>query len=356
MASASGTKARVDTVVVGGGQAGLAAAYHLIRGGGDFVVLDAAAGPGASWRTRWDSLRLFTPAAYSHLPGMAFPARRDAFATKDEMADYLACYAERYRIPIEHSTRVERLRRAGAEFLLTAGGRSWRARNVVVATGAHATPRVPAFAAQLPVSTAQLSSVAYRNPGQLPPGPVLVVGAGNSGAEIALDLAASTSPVGRRVFLAGRDVGHVPGFGRSTALYPLMQLLGRWGAQQVGKRLSGAGDPLGRVRSGDLIEAGVVRRPRVVGVHGGQPLLADGTTIEAAAVVWCTGLRPDFGWIQLPVFDAAGQLRHRQGITDEPGLVVLGLPYQCTIASHLVGGVGRDAEHLIDHITHRTNP
>jgi len=355
MVGAPSIETGVDTVVVGGGQSGLAAAHQLARRGRDFVVLDAAAVPGESWRHRWDSLRLFTPAGYSHLPGMAFPARHDALATKDEMADYLVRYAEHNQIPIEHSTRVESLRRDGAAFLLSAAGRTWRASNVVAATGAHAVPCIPAFAAQLPACTAQLSSVDYRNPSQLPPGPVLVVGAGNSGAEITLDLAASTSPDGQ-VFLAGRDVGHVPGFGRSTALYPLMQLLGTWGAQQVSKRLSGAGDPLGRVHPSDLLQAGVARLPRVVGVRDGKPQLADGATLDVAAVVWTTGLRPDFGWIQLPVFDDAGQLRHRHGITNEPGLVVLGLPYQRTIASHLVGGVGRDAEHLIDHITRGPAP
>lgn len=313
--------------------------------------MDAGERPGDSWRQRWDSLRLFTPAGYSHLPGLRFPAPRGAFATKDEMADYLARYAEHFHLPIEHRTRVDSLHRDGAEFLLAAGQRRWRPRNVIVATGAHATARIPAFAAQLNTSTAQLSSAEYRNARQLPPGPVLVVGAGNSGAEIALDLASAPGSAERRVFLAGRDVSYVPGFALSNAPFPLMQLLGSWGAAKVGERLNGRGDPLGRTRPGDLAQAGVIRLPRVVGVRDGKPVLTDGTVVQAAAVVWCTGMRPNLDWIRLPVFDDAGQLRQRGGITDEPRLCVLGLPYQSTIASHLVGGVGRDAERLVVHLT-----
>jgi len=351
VAAASPAETAVETVVVGGGQAGLAAGYQLARREREFVVLDAAERPGESWRQRWDSLRLFTPAGYSHLPGLRFPAPSDAFPTKDEMAEYLARYAEHDQLPIEHRTRVDRLERDGAEFLLTAGRRRWRARAVIVATGAHAAPRIPAFADRLDPSIAQESSADYRNPRQLPPGPVLVVGAGNSGAEIALDLATAANPTRQRVLLAGRDVGYVPGVGFGNLVYPLTQLLGSWGARKVRERLSGGGDPLGRVRRDDLSEAGVIRLPRVAGAQDGTPVVSDGTPVEAAAVVWCTGMRPDFGWIHVPVFDDAGQLEHRGGITDDPRLCALGLPYQSTIASHLVGGVGRDAERIVEHLT-----
>ncbi len=343
----------VHTVVIGGGQAGLAAGYHLARRSRDFVILDAAERTGDSWRHRWDSLRLFTPAGFSHLPGAPFPARRGAFPTKDEMADYLAGYAVDHRLPVEHRVRVERLERDGADFLVTAGIRRWCARNVIVAAGAHATPRIPAFAAELDPGIMQLSSVDYRNPAQLAPGAVLVVGAGNSGAEIALDLATRSGIDDRRVSLAGRDVGYVPGSALGNGVYPLLRLLGGWGARQVRRRLQGVGDPLGRVRPGDLTEAGVGRLPRVTGVHNGIPLLADGRTVEATAVVWCTGLYPEYDWVRLPVLDATVRLRQHRGITEQPGLYVLGLPYQSTITSHLVGGVGADARDVVDHLTAR---
>ncbi|WP_161958543.1 flavin-containing monooxygenase [Ornithinimicrobium cavernae] len=351
--SAARSSTDVETIVVGGGQAGLAAAYHLTRRGREFVVLDAGERAGESWRRRWDSLQLFTPAGFSHLPGWAFPARRDAFATKDEMADYLAGYARHHSLPVEHGVRVTGVERLGADYLVTTAGRTWRARNVIAATGAHTTPRVPASAAELDEGTLQLSSVDYRRPSQVPPGPVLVVGAGNSGAEIALDLARARGTAGPDVSLSGRDVGHIPGLGRASSAFRLMQLLGGWGAQLVSRRLGGSADPLGRVRPADFREACVARLPRVVGVRDGRPLLADGTTCEVSTVIWCTGLRPDFGWVRLPVLDAAGVVRQEQGLTEEPGFFVLGQPYQRSIASHLVGGVGRDAAHVVDRLLRR---
>lgn len=345
----------IETVIIGGGQAGLAAGYHLARHNREFVILDAAARTGDSWRNRWDSLRLFTPAGYSCLPGMPFPARREAFATKDEMADYLADYAARYRLPIEHGVRVECLDHEGARFLVAADGRRWSARNVIVATGAHTTPRIPPFAAELDTSIVQLSSVDYRNPRQLPAGRLLVVGAGNSGAEIALDLATRSSDNGRQVFLAGRDVGYVPDVALRNWVYPLTRVAGGWGAKLVRRRLGGAADPLGRVRPGELAKAGIVRLGRVRGVRGGQPLLADGDTVEATAVVWCTGMQPDYSWIQLPLCDDSGSPLHRRGVTGVPGLYVLGLPYQSRITSHLVGGAGPDARDVVDHLLARSS-
>ena len=343
----------VETVVIGGGQAGLAAGYHLARRGREFVILDAGERVGDSWRNRWDSLRLFTPAGYSHLPGMPFPEQREVFPTKEQVADYLDGYAEHHRLPIEHRTRVTRLKRAGTEFLITAGRRCWRGRNVIVATGAHAVPRIPASATQLDPAITQLSSVDYRNPAQVRPGQALVVGAGNSGAEIAIDIATRSGDV--QVWLAGRDVGYVPSVGLSNAVFPLILLAGNWGARLVERTLNGRADPLGRVRPGDFAKAGVVRVPRVTGIRDGTPLLADGRVVDAATVVWCTGLRPDHSWIQLPVIDDDGRIRHVRGVTKQPGLYVLGLPFQSRITSHLLGGVGADAQDIVAHLTARSS-
>lgn len=339
--------ADVDVVVVGGGQAGLAVGHELRRRARSFVVLDRETEVGAVWRRRWDSLRLFTPAGFTHLPGLALDGPPDASPTKDDLADHLVSYARRFALPIELDTTVASVDRDGDRLRVTAvDGRGWRARDVVLATGAHGEPDVPGFAADLDPGITRLHSGDYRRPAQLPDGAVLVVGAGNSGAEIAVDLAVA----GREVQLSGRDVGHMPRLGSRT--YPILRALGRPGAVPARRRLRG-GDPLGRIRPGDLESAGVRRAPRTVGVRDGLPVLDDGSTARVAAVVWCTGLRPDDGLVGLPVRDGDGRLRHRRGITGEPGLYVVGRPYQSSITSHLVGGVGTDARYVVDHLMRR---
>jgi len=348
-----GCTTAAETVVIGAGQAGLATGYHLAERNEDFVILDVAPAVGTSWRDRWDSLRLFTPAGFTHLPGLPFPARSNEHPGKDAVADYLADYAERFALPVQLGTRVQAVHRDDQHLLVVAGARRWQARNVVLATGAHHIPVVSPFAGQLDPGIDQLHARDYRRPAQLPGGPVLVVGAGNSGAEIALDLA--TDPRSeRQVHLAGRDVGHVPNLGPWT--YQLLQRLGRLGATLSQRGLRGGGDPLGRVRPGQLEAAGVHRRQRVVDVRDGFPLLADGHTLPVAAVVWCTGLSPDYHWLHLDALDPAGQLRHQQGIIDsQPGLYAVGLPYQRSITSHLLGGVGADAKYIVAPPTTRTD-
>jgi len=342
----------VGTVVIGAGQAGLAAGYQLACRGHDFVIVDAADTVGAAWRQRWDSLRLFTPSAFTHLPALPLPAGIGRYPSKDDVADYLRQYAERFCLPVRLNTRVDSVTRAGGGFAVAAGGLQWRACNVVVATGAHTAAVVPGFAEQLDPAIAQIHSLDYLRPSQVPPGTVLVVGAGNSGAEIALDLASSF--VGeRRVLLSGRDVGHAPRLGPLT--YPLLQRLGRAGALVARLALGGGGDPLGRVRPGELEAAGVERVPRVVAIRDGAPMLEDGRLLAPRAVMWCTGLRPDHGWLHVDAFDADDRLRHHNGVVrDVPGLYVVGLPWQRSITSHLLGGVGADAEHVVRRLAARS--
>lgn len=338
----------VDVVVVGGGQAGLAVGYHLRRRERSFAVLDRETEIGAVWRRRWDSLRLFTPAGFSHLPGLPFPGPPEACPTKDAMADHLVDYARHFALPVELGTTVAAVDRDGGRLhVTTTDGRTRSARGVVLTTGAHGHPHVPAFAGELDPSIVQLHSRDYRRPAQLPAGPVLVVGAGNSGAEIAADLAAP----GRPVTLSGRDVGHVPRLGART--YPLMRMLGRPGVALARRGLGSGAEPLGRIRPGDLEALGVGRAPRTTGVRDGLPLLADGSTLPVAAVVWCTGLRPDHRLVGSPACDADGRLVHRRGVTRVPGLYAVGLPNQSSITSHLVGGVGTDARRVVDHLTRR---
>lgn len=347
----TGRAADVDVVVVGGGQAGLAVGHYLQRHGRSFVVLDRETEVGAVWRRRWDSLRLFTPAGFSHLPGLPLPGPPDAAPAKDAMADHLAVYARHFALPVELGTTVISVDRDGDRLRVVAlDGRGWRARDVVLATGAHGRPNVPAFATELDPAITQLHSLDYRRPAQLPDGAVLVVGAGNSGAEIAADLASD----GRDVHLSGRDVGHIPRLGTWT--YPLMRMLGRPGAALSLRGLGGGAEPLGRIRAGELEAAGIRRAPRTAGVRDGLPLLDDGSTLPVTAVVWCTGLRPDHGIVALPVRDGDGRLVQRRGITAVPGLYAVGLPFQSSITSHLVGGVGTDARHVVKHLVRRSAP
>jgi putative flavoprotein involved in K+ transport len=340
----------LDTVVVGGGQAGLAMGFYLDRQHRDFVILDAAARVGNTWRNRWDSLRLFTPAFHSGLPGMPFPAPGHSFPTKDQTADYLEAYASRFQLPVRLGRRVQSLARDDGGYLLHAGNEQYTAEHVVVATGPYHHPHMPEFAAALDPTITQLHSSRYRNPDQLPAGDVLVVGAGNSGAEIAVELAAT-----RRTHLSGPDVGHAP-------IWAIHNRLSLWLADHLltvdtslGRRMRDTrrrrGDPLVRLKPTDILAAGVQRVPRVEGVVDGRPRLADGRLLEVAVVVWATGFRPDFGWIDLPIFNDAGNPVHHRGVVAAaPGLYFLGLPFQYSSTSDHVGGVGRDARHLAQHL------
>jgi putative flavoprotein involved in K+ transport len=255
-----------DTVVIGGSQAGLATAYYLKKEGRSFVVLDAHDRIGDAWRARWDSLRLFTPAKYDGLPGMPFPSG-SAFPTKDEMGDYLEAYAARFALPVRTGVRVDRLAREDGAFVVTSGDRRIESERVVVATGAHQSPRVPAIAAGLDPRIVQLHSSEYRGPQQLRDGGALVVGAGNSGAEIALELART-----RPTWLSGRDVGEIPvqhGSRRGRLFLPVIRFMGHHVltvrtplGRKVGPKIARGATPLIRTKGADLREAGVERRGR----------------------------------------------------------------------------------------------
>lgn len=358
---------KVDTVVIGGGQAGLSVGYHLARRGADFVILDAGDRIGDAWRHRWDSLRLFTSARFDALDGMPFPGPRGHwFPTKDEMADYLEAYADRFELPVRLRTRVSRLSKDGDTFTVQADdGRTWLAGNVVVAMSNFQAPWLPPFAGDLDPSITQLHSSEYRQPGQLRPGPVLLVGAGNSASEIAMDLA----PM-HEVWMSGRDTGHVPFHIESTAARILIPVVFRVLFHRVltvrtpiGRRARdkhfGKGDPLIRVKPDQLAAAGVRRVPRTEGIRGGRPVLADGQVLDVANVIWCTGYHPGLTWIDLPVFDGdratpASEPRHSSGVVDEiPGLYFVGRVFLYAMSSSQIQGVGRDAERIARQVTSR---
>lgn len=343
------------TVVVGGGQAGLAAGFFLSQQGQNFVILDGHKNVGDSWRRRWDSLRLFTPAKYDALPGLPFPAERDYLPTKDEVADYLRMYVEKFDLPVKSNAEVKRLTQSGEGFRIETGAHGYLARQVIIATGAYQLPRIPAFGDELNPAIIQLHSNDYRNPGQLPGGRILVVGAGNSGAEIAHELARA----GREVWLSGRDVGHIPANtlgkyfdGRPywwfiSHILSIDTPLGRKMRDQVLHH----GNPLIRSERKEILAVGIQPVARLDGVRSGKPIFQDGQSLEVDAVVWATGFRPDYHWIEMPIFDEFGFPVHQRGlVTGVRGMYFVGLHFQTALTSALLGGVGRDAETITKQI------
>ena len=353
---------RFDVIIIGGGQAGLSVGYHLAQRGLRFVILDANERTGDSWRKRWDSLRLFTPSRYCGLDGMTFPAASYSFPTKDQMADYLEAYAARFRLPVRNGLEVERLTRSEDRYLVKTKSGVFEADQVVVAMASYQRPRVPKFARELGSDIVQLHSADYRNPSQLKPGPVLIAGAGNSGSEIALEL----SKRGHRVWMSGRDTGFLPFRieGKAAQLF-LCHFFLRFlfhlvlsVRTPIGRRLRpkflGKGGPLIRVKPDHLLAAGIDRAPRVAGVQDGSPLLENGRVLHVANVVWCTGFHPGFSWIDLPIFDHAGEPLHEGGVVPSaPGLYFVGLHFLYALSSTMIHGVGRDAARIADAIVAR---
>jgi putative flavoprotein involved in K+ transport len=345
---------RYQTVIVGAGQAGLSVGYHLKRRGLPFVILEANERVGDTWRQRWDSLRLFTPARYDGLAGMPFPGPDFDFPTKDQMADYLESYAAHFELPVRTGVRVERVSRRGARFVVQTGDERIEADNVVVAMATFQRPNLPAFAKELDSRIVQLHSSEYRSPSQLRAGDVLIVGAGNSGAEIAVEVAR-----GHRTWMSGRDVGQIPFRMSSTAsrLF-LSRLVLRFVfhrvltvstpvGRKVRPKVLHIGGPLIRTRSSDLAAAGIQRVARVTGVRDGLPLLADDRVLDVANIIWCNGFQPGFSWIDLPVFDETGLPLHERGIvTQQPGLYFVGQHFLYALSSTMIHGVGRDADRI----------
>jgi putative flavoprotein involved in K+ transport len=357
-----GNAERFETVIVGGAQAGLSVGYHLARRGRSYVILDANQRIGDSWRKRWDSLRLFTPARYDGLPGLRFPGAEWSFPSRDQMADYLEGYVARFGLNVRTGLAVDRVARWDGRYLVAAGGRQFEADNVVVASGTFQAPRTPAFAADLGPEILQLHSSGYRNPSPLRDGGVLVVGASNSGAEIALEAAAS----GHATVLSGRDTGQVPIRIESRPARLVLRVL--WilanrvltentpMGRKLGPLVRSHGGPLVRVKRADLAAAGVERTTaRTVGTRDGLPLLDDGRVVDVANVVWCTGFGRDYRWLQVPVLGEDGWPLHDRGVVaSAPGIYFVGLPFLHGFGSMLIGGVGRDAEHVARDIASRT--
>jgi putative flavoprotein involved in K+ transport len=340
----------LDVVVIGAGQAGLAAGRFLKEADVEFTILEKSGRVGDVWRNRWDSLRLFTPARYCALPGLKFPAAGGSFPGKDAVADYLTAYAARFELPVRTGVRVLAVRRVDDAFELQTSAGELRARSVIATPGANSTPFVPAAGQALDPSIHQLHSNEYRGPSELPAGAVMVVGAGTSGVEISLELAQSR-PAGS-VYLAGKPTRHIPDavFRFAGPLYwrlvnSLLTLDTKPG-RKVAAGFHKQGAPLIRVSVKDAERAGVVRLPRLQG-SGDVPA-------EVRTIIWATGYRPAFDWIEGLPLDADGWPATKRGVVPElPGLYFVGMPFQYALTSGLIGGVGRDAKYVVDYLLGR---
>src|SRR6266567_2793341 len=342
----------LDAVVIGGSQAGLAIAWHLARHHLRFVVLEAGPEIGHAWQSRWDSLTLFTPTQYDALPGRPFPGPPDTYPAKDPVAGYLKAYAAAFDLPVRLNARVTKLSRTAEGFEIRTGDGVLRARQVVVATGPFQVPLVPSAAQRLDGSVTQLHSAGYRNPRTLPPGPVLVVGGGNSGFQIAEELAAT-----RQVDLS--IATRAPVLPQRLAGKDLFWWLTRLGLMRItaesrlGGRLRARPDFIIGSSRRRLRKAGVRFRPRLTGAGGRTVHFADGSALVAGVVIWATGYRPDYSWIHIPGVARDGQVAHRRGVTQVPGLYFLGLTWQHTRGSALLGFVNDDAAYLAGRIASR---
>lgn len=345
----------VDVLVVGAGQAGLAAAHALARSRALRVVVVDRAPVGQSWVDRWDSLVLFTPRRYSALPGLPFPPGPGRCPTRLEMAAYLRAYAAASRLPVRTGIEVRRLRTGGDGFVADTSAGALRAHDVVVATGPFSRPAVPAASAGLAGSVVQLHSRDYRSPGDVPGGDVLVVGGGNSAAQLAVELAATH----RVTVAASRPPWYLPTSVLGVDLYRWLSLTGLLRADRdsrTSQYVRRRGDAVIGTALRDLVRSGrVVLRPsRVVAGHGNAVELADGSRLPVATVLWCTGYRPDTAWLDVPgALDADGAPRHLAGASPVPGLHWVGLPWQSRLDSSIVHGVGSDARALADRLLRR---
>lgn len=344
---------RFDVAVIGAGQAGLAMGYFLGKEGRKFTVLEASGSIGAAWRSRWDSLVLFTSRRYDSLPGLQFPGDPDGYPGRDEVVSYLEQYASTFELPVEFNSRVQSVSTADGGFVLDLGARTLEADQVVVATGPFQVPHVPGFAAELAPHVAQMHSTGYRRPGDLPEGPVLVVGGGNTGFQIARELSATHSvhlavgsrqtPLPQRVL--GRDL-----FWWLTRTGLIMKTVD----SRIGRRARDRDTLIGS-STRDAKRHGVELEPRVVGASGAAVTFEGGSELVVDVVIWATGYRSEHGWIDLPVFDQNGGVLHRRGVTDVPGLFFLGLTWQHTRGSALLGWVQDDAEFISERIAANTN-
>jgi len=337
-----------QVIIVGGGQSGLAMGYYLKQMKSDFIILDENIHIGDSWRGRWDTLHLFTPSRYDGLPGMKFPLLKNSFPGKDQVADYLIDYAGRFELPVQLKVRVKKISQENGIFRLETTAGIFKAEKVVVASGTHPVPRIPGFSTELSEGILQIHSSEYKNPGMIPEGDILVVGAGTSGVEIALEISKY-----RKTYISGKPTFHIPDNVTKYAgnLYwwvvkNVLTIKTPVGRKVKGKVLKGGG-PLISISAEDLDRSGVIRLQRMKGVMNGLPVMEDGAVADVKTVIWCTGFKPDFAWIEMDIQDETGWPVTDRGISKkQKGLYFMGMPFQYGLSSGLIGGVGRDAAYI----------
>jgi putative flavoprotein involved in K+ transport len=341
-----------EVVVIGGGQAGLATGYYLKKMNKRFIILDEGNRVGDSWRKRWDSLMLFTPAKHDRLPGLSFPGPGGHFPGKDEMADYLEQYAKTFSLQVMLNAKVSHLSSVNEHFEIETSVNLLTARCVVITTGTNPHPKIPSLSADLSSNIFQIHSSAYVNPDSLPPGDVLVVGAATSGMEIALELSKT-----HKTFISGNPPFHIPDnlfkYGGELYWWIINNVITEKTpiGRKVKDKISHSGSPLIRISADDLKAAGIKSLPRVAGVNEGYPMLEDKSIVKVRSVVWATGYKPDYSWIDMNITNEQGWPVTRRGIsTLQKGLYFVGMPFQFGLTSGLVGGIGRDAAYVSRYI------
>lgn len=351
--ASGGLPARVDVLIVGGGQAGLGMAYRLRGTGATTLVVDDRARTGDVWRERWRSLVLFTPKRFAALPGLPLPAGTSYYPRREEMADYLETYARVHDLPIVHRTRVTSVRREGADFIVECerGGeqKTVRARAVVIASGPFQYPRVPRVAAGLDASVAQVHSSTYREPADLPVGRTVVVGGGNSAAQLAVELAASREVT----MVAPAPPWFIPERVLGVTVYWPLKLFGILSSpadSRISQYIHSRGDGILGTEAKRAVRQGRMRlrSSRVVDAAGTSLILVDGSRLEVDAVLWATGFRTHYPFVHIPeALTEHGAPLQSGGVSPVPGLYWLGLPWQTRLDSSILHGIAADSRDLM---------
>ncbi|OOR22114.1 flavin-containing monooxygenase [Bacillus cereus] len=340
-----------DIIIVGAGQAGLAMGYYLKQEGYSFLLLEAGNRIGDSWRNRYDSLQLFTPRAYSSLPGMALIGEKNGFPYKDEIANYLEGYATYFKLPVQLQTEVLKIKKEKDIFELHTSKEILQSKKIIIASGGFQQPFIPSFSQHLSSHIFQIHSSQYKTPSQIPKGKVLVVGGGNSGMQIAVELAKThgvTMAISHPLMflplhLLGKSIFYW--LEKTGLLYAEINTKrGRW--------FQGKKDPIFGFEGKELIRNGAIKlQKKVVSASGNNIMFQNGDTYSAESVIWSTGFMQDYKWIEIEkAVNEKGFPNHIKGISPVRGLYYIGLPWQSQRGSALICGVGKDAAYLLSEI------
>lgn len=340
-----------ETIVIGAGQAGLAVGYYLKQQKQSFLILDKAKEVGESWINRYDSLVLFTPRMYDALPGLSFEGEAHGFPTKQEIVRYLKQYASVFDLPLQFQTEVNKVQQKQDVFYIETNQGVLQSKNLILATGAFQSPRVPVFSKELSGDINQLHSSQYKNPSQLKEGNVLVVGGGNSGSQIAVELSKK-----KDTYLAiSKKLSFLPLVFLNKSMYWWLDQFGILKVSSnsfIGKVIQKKGDPIFGFELRKAIKRKeVFVKPRVVkGVHE-EIIFKDLTTLKVDNIIWATGFDLKFPWLKIKeAFNEQGKVIHNRGISNIKGLYYIGLPWQYRRGSSILQGVGHDAEYIVKHL------